>query len=147
MANVDSNTPKRIALIADGRQEEGVAGGVIRPGDLLTRNSSGELIKHATAGGWAEKQFALEDALQGRTIADAYAAAERVTTLLAKPGDVVYAYLSGGEAITLDDFLTSNGDGCLKLASSTDIRLAVPLEAVDASDSNDVDERIKVRII
>ena len=147
MPNEDSNTPKRIHLLGSGRTEEGVAAGAITPGHLLTRNSSGNLIKHATAGGWAEKQFAVEDALQGRTIADAYASAERVTTVLASPGDVVYAWLSGGEVVTQDEFLTSNGDGTLKVAGSTDIRIAVPLENVDASDSADVDERIRVRIL
>jgi len=144
----NSETPKRIHLRGDyGVHEEARAGGAIRPGDLIDQASTGKMLKHPTAGGWAEKAFALEDALQGNGIDDNYATDDLVSFTICKPGDIVYAWLSGGETVTLDDFLTSNGDGALKVASSTDIRIAKPLEAVDASDSNDVDERIKVRIL
>ena len=141
------STPKRIHLLGEGRHEEAVAAGAITPGMLINQNSAGAVVVHPTAGGWAEKAFALEDALQGKTIADAYASGDRVSFVLGKSGDVVYAWLSGGEGATPDEFLTSNGDGTLKVASSTDIRIAVPLEAVDASDSADVNERIRVRLL
>lgn len=145
---LSSTEPKRIHLRGPHAvHEEARAGGAIRPGDLIDVNSSGKVVKHPTAGGWAEKAFALEDALQGRSIDDNYAADELVSFTICKPGDIVYAWLSGGEVTTLDDFLTSNGDGALKVASSTDQRIAKVLEAVDASDSNDVDERIRVRIL
>jgi hypothetical protein len=139
--------PKRIHLVGQGRPEEATAAGTIKPGHLIKLDSSGNVIVHGTAGGPAEAAFALEDALQGNTIADAYSSGDKVFFVLAQKGDVIYAYLSGGESADPSEFLTSNGDGALKVASGTDIRIAVPLETVDASDSNDVDERIKVRII
>jgi len=142
-----STDPKRIHLRGDAIHEEATAGGAIRPGDLLDVDTNGEVIVHPTAGGWAEKAFALEDALQGNSIDDNYAADDLVSYIIARPGDIIYAWLSGGEVTTKDDFLTSNGDGALKVATSTDIRIAKALEAVDASDSNDVDERIRVRIL
>ncbi len=60
--------PKRIHLLGDGRHEEAVAGGTIRPGDLIKLNSDGEVVVHGSAGGNAEALFALEDALQGKEI-------------------------------------------------------------------------------
>lgn len=140
-------TPKRIHLLGDGRHEEAVAAGAITPGMLITQDNAGKVVAHGTAGGWAEKNFAVEDALQGKTIDDAYASGDRVSSVLCKPGDVVLAWLSGGENADTSEFLTSNGDGTLKVATSTDIRIAVPLENVDASDSADVNERIRVRIL
>ena len=143
-----TESPKRIHLRGPyAVHEEARAGGAVRPGDLIDVASTGKVIKHPTAGGWAEKAFALEDALQGRDIDTNYAADELVSFTICKPGDIVYAWLSGGEVTTLDDFLTSNGDGAWKVAGSTDIRIAKALEVVNASDSNDVDERIRVRIL
>ncbi len=144
------DNPKRIHLISsrgDVRLEEDEAGGAITPGMLLATEADGEVIAHATAGGYHERKFALEDSLQGRTINDDYAAGELVRNFHAEPGDVVYALLSGGETATVDEYLTSNGDGTLKVATSTDIRVGKAMEAVDASDSNDQNERIRVRII
>lgn len=141
-------TPKRIHLLGNAvRFEEGEAAAVIKPGMLLAQNSDAKLIPHGVAGGPAEMQFALEDALQGKTIDNNYASGDKVFTVVCGKGDVVYAWLSGGESADPSEYLTSNGDGTLKVATSTDARVAVPLETVDASDSNDVDERIRVRIL
>jgi len=140
--------PKRIHLVnAGGLYEEGRAAAVITPGMLVAIDTNGELIPHGVAGGPAARNIAIEDALQGRGIDDDYADDELVRYIVGVPGDTFYALLSGGEAVTRDDFLSSNGDGTLKVASSTDDRLFIPVEAVDASDSNDVNERIKVRAI
>jgi hypothetical protein len=147
---VDRNTtPKRIHLrmVGSSAAEEARAGAAIRPGDLVDVATTGKVLKHPTAGGPAEKMFACEDALQGRTIRDNYALDELVTMIIPQNGDIVYAWLSGGETTTTASFLTSNGDGALKVATGTDYPIAKALEAVNASDSNDVDERIRVRIL
>lgn len=141
--------PKRIHLGSSAacRFEERTAAGTIKPGHLIGINSSGNAIAHDAAGGRAAKEFALEDALQGKTINDNYASGDRVFTVIAAPGDIVYAWLSGGEHATPNEFLTSNGDGALKVVTGTDHAIAQAVEEVNASDSNDVDERIKVRIL
>lgn len=144
---MSSLTPKRIHLLGDGRHEEDVAAATITPGMLIDKDTNGAVIPHGTAGGAAEKAFALEDALQGRSIATNYASGERVSYVLANSGDVVYAWLAAGETATKASFLTSNGDGTLKVATSTDTRLAKSMEAVDQSDSSDGDARIKVRVL
>jgi len=152
----NTENPKRIHLLGDGRHEEDIAAGVIRPGDLLATtsadevqpNACGKVVKHATAGGVAEAKFALEDALQGKTINDSYAVGDIVGNVLCNKGDVVYAWLSEGEVTTPESFLTSNGDGSLKVATGSDHVIAKALEAVDASDSGaEGDNRIRVRIV
>jgi hypothetical protein len=142
-----TGTPTRIHLLGDGRLEEAIAAAAITPGHLIKLDSAAKVLVHATAGGYAEKAFALEDALQGYTIATAYALNDRVTYILAKAGDVVYAWLAGNETAVIGSLLTSNADGTLKVAGGTDVVIAVALEAVDATDSNDVDERITVRVL
>lgn len=140
--------PHRIHLGGTpGRYEEAVAGQAMLPGKLVKLGVSGQLIPHYIAGGAAERMFILEDALQGKSIADLTVVGEQTPVIIASPGDMVYAWLDFGEVVTQADFLTSNGNGNLKKAASTDIRLAVPLEAIDARDSDSPDQRIRVRII
>jgi len=83
--------------------------------------------------------------LQGRTIDTAYAQDELVSFVIASPGDVVYAFLSGGENVNPGALLNSNGDGTLQAGTTN--ALAIALEPVNASDSNDQNERIRVRIL
>lgn len=152
----NETNPHRIHLLGDGRHEEDIAAAVIKPGHLLaTTNegrqlpqSCGKVIPHNVAGGVCEAKFALEDALQGKTIADSYAIGDIVGNVMCNRGDVVYAWLSEGENATTDEFLTSNGDGTLKVAAGTDHRIAKALDNVDASDSGlEGDNRIRVRIL
>lgn len=143
---MSTELPKRIHLRGPYAQfEEAVAAGTIKPGHLIAQDTNGNVIVHPAADGNAERMFALEDALQGKTIADNYASGSRVFAVIAQRGDIVYAWLSGGESATRNEYLSSNGDGTLKVSTTNPI--AVAMETVDASDSNDVDERIKVRIL
>lgn len=143
-------TPKRIHLLnsAQGRYEEGRGSGVIKPGMLLGNTSTaGQVIAHQSAATFAERNFALENALQGKTIDDNYADGDLVFIINANPGDVVYAWLAAGESVTPADSLTSNGDGTLKKASGTNYRVGVPLETVDNDATDAEDVRIRVRIL
>jgi hypothetical protein len=137
-------TPKRIHLLGSGRTEEGVAGGTIKPGQLLQLNSSGQVVVHATAGGAAERAYAVEDALQGRGINDNYSSGERVSYVLASPGDVVYAWLGSGNNVSAGALLSSAGNGDLRAITSGHVALAVALEAVNATSSA---QRIRVRVL
>ena len=139
--------PTRIQLIGEGRQEEGRAAAVIKPGMLIAQNSAGALIPHGVAGGPAERAFALEDPLQGNGIDDDYAIGDLVTYGVQGQSDVVFAFLAAGEHCTPNEFLTSNGDGTLKVAGGTDARIAVPLEELDLSDTDSEDTRVRCRIL
>jgi hypothetical protein len=144
-----SELPKRIHLLGSGRHEEGIAAGAIKPGMLIAITSAvttpNTVTPHATSGGYAERNYALEDALQGRTIADAYKATEIVAFVSAEPGDVVYAWLNNGENVSSGDLLQSGGDGTL-IKRTSGVAVAVALEAVHADDSVD-DARIKARVL
>lgn len=139
--------PTRIQLKGHGVYEEGRAGATITPGMLVAINAAGALIPHGTAGGKAENAFALEDALQGKTIRDNYASGDLVFYTIFKPGDVVFARLAAGENVAEGDGLSSNGDGTLQKIAGTESRIAVALEAVDLSDTGDVVEHIRARIV
>ncbi len=143
-----TQTPHKILLIANNyRTEEMLAGGTITPGDLIQVGSTGTAVVHPTAGGAAERLFATEDRLQGKGISDTYANGDRVTAALVQPGDVVYAWLADGQTVTPASYLTSNGAGKLKVATSTDIRIAKSLDTLDLTNSAVADGRIRVRII
>lgn len=141
--------PNRIYLNGDGFHEEALANAAITPGNLVELMSTGKVRNHAEGGGIAERAFAEEDALQGRDIDTDYAANEVVSFVLAEPGDTVLAWLHGGEVAVIGSKLASAGDGTLLVIGSSEIvqPLAVAIEAVDASDSGAVKNRIRVRII
>jgi len=104
----------RIEVKGCPAHEEYPASAALKPGHLLTLLSTGKVKKHAMPGGWAERLFAKEDALQGKTITDAYAEDDIVPVAVCKPGDVVQARLpANAAAVVIGDPLVSNGDGCL----------------------------------
>jgi hypothetical protein len=109
----------RIVLISvAGRHEEAVAVGICSPGHLLKIDSAGKVLKHATLGGTTERLFAKEDALQGKTKADAYAVGDVVSFHVAAPGDEINALLKPGVSYAIGDDLVSAGDGTLQKASA-----------------------------
>lgn len=147
-----AGNPSRIHLKGAGRFEEADAAGVIRPGQLLRINVDGDVVPHNIVGGQAERLFALEDALQGRPITTDYASGERVSILVASPGDEVYAWLAVGESVVPGDFLGSDGFGHLVASDESGLTqgidsVAVALETLDNSESGDVNARIRVRVL
>lgn len=143
----------RIQLKGVGRQEEAAAAAALTPGHLIELIAAGTVQKHSTEGGYAERAFALEDALQGKGIDDAYAAADPVSYLLAAPGDVVFAYIKAGENVAKGAKLISAGDGTLiALASAgsgvtVEQVVAVVEDAIDLSASGAVATRTAVRVL
>lgn len=145
---------RRIHSIGDYRQEEANAGEAgIYPGMLVKLNSSGNVIKHDVQGGFAEAAFAVEDALQGKTVSDVYANGSKVTYILPAKGSVVNALINAGENIAIGDKLISNGDGTLveigaaDSAGTTTEIIAIAVEACDLSASGAVDTLAAVRIV
>lgn len=156
--------PKRIELKVspNPRYEEGKADSAnIKPGHLIAMVEQGESDSgnvdgekdwsrrydvHSTAGGVAELMFALEDALQGRTIDDAYEENNVVFAAIFAPGDEIFAMLAVDENVVFDDPLTSNGDGNLKKATGGDKIVAFALEDMDLTGDGAEDTHIKVRL-
>lgn len=139
-----------IRLIGEGRVEEDVGSGAIKPGMLLEKFTSSGDVKvkaHSTSGGFAERAVAVEDALQGKTVDDAYTSGDRVSYLLGKPGDVVQMILNAGEDVDVGDQLISNGDGTVIKATGTPKQIIGSAEeAKDLSASGAVDTLIAVRL-
>lgn len=134
-----ANTRKTIKLKVKGSDDELIAAGAITPGHLVKRSSATQCVVHATAGGPAERMFACEDALQGKTVDDAYASTNPVSLVRALPGDRINAIIKAGENIAAGDLLVSGGDGTLveRSATPTDaldqVVIAVAAEALDLS--------------
>ncbi len=151
-----------------GIGKEAQAGGAILPGALLKLNSSGKVIAHNIAGGFASRIFARENELAGMGISEAYAADDTVFYESANSGFEINAYVApSAAAIVVGDFLVSDGTGGLKKASAAgdvgaspseatieaalaiadDDVIAVALEAVDNSGDASRRKRILVEIL
>jgi hypothetical protein len=146
-------TAKRIMLAGEFRGEEDLADGTVSPGMLLERTSTPKVKAHATEGGYAERAFALDDALQGNTVATDYATGKLVFYALAFPGAEVQAILKAGENVAIGAKLVSAGDGKLiaegSVSSGVTVKqiIAIAQEALDLSGSGDVDTFIAVRVL
>ena len=140
---------RRIHNKGDWRHEEYVAAGTITPGMLIELVAAGTVQAHSTEGGRAERMVALEDALQGKTVADDYSADDIVTVALPAPGTVMNMLLAVGETATIGEELISAGDGtlkCLDNASSPSKVYQTIGYAMEAKTGHSVATLITVRI-
>lgn len=104
------------------------ASAALSPGMLVEPVPGAATIrKHATEGGNAVPMFAIEDALQGKGLEDAYAATDIVRVWIPNRGDEVYAQLEDEQNIAIGDFLESNGLGYLQ----KHIRVEISSQAAD----------------
>lgn len=118
---MDSN---RIELIVTGRHEEGVAAeSGILPGMLVQLTSDDELEMQDAAGAYCEIAVAKEDALQGKTIEDAYAMGDVVSYVLPNPGDEVAVLLKASENVVIGDDLIASGDGTVQKTTGSPLRV------------------------
>jgi hypothetical protein len=124
---------RKIALSYDITYDEpGPAGGVITPGMLVTVNSSGQVIAHATAGGAGSRTFALEREEMNKDIDQTYAVGDQVKTGSGGSGQRFNSLIASGQNIAKGALLESNGNGTFRLFASG-VALARPNEAVNNS--------------
>jgi len=124
---------------------ENLADAALSPGHILEVNSDNEVLKHNSAGAIAQIRVAVEDALQGKTVATAYAAAALVPNHIQRRGTKFQAMLFAGENVSIGDPLMSDGSGRLIAHTGTNIVLAWADEALDLSGTGDVDTLVAVR--
>ena len=138
------------------RQEENVAAEAgIYPGMLLTLDSANKVAIHADEGGalGGEAIFAVEDALQGKTIDDVYAISTIVTTVIPNKGSVINALIEDGQDISIGDKMISAGNGKLKVSTNLESGetlanvVGIATEAIDLTGSNSDDTISAVRIV
>jgi len=112
-----SNTLRTILLKgqAQGKRREAVANAAITPGHLCEYMSTGNVRKHATAGGEAYPLFAAENEVFGGEIGTDYVAEERALLWHATQGDEINALVAAAAvAVVIGDRLESAGDGTLR---------------------------------
>lgn len=128
---------KIMLKVQNSRYEEGRLSGVVKPGYLGTQDSAGNYKAHNLNGGAAEHIIFIEDALQGRTIDDAYASGELGMFYVGVPGDEFQMVLKAGENVAINDSLSSAGNGQLKKATAGEWIVAKAQEALDLSAETD----------
>jgi len=134
-----------IALLGQPIQnEDAAAAEAITPGMLVTLNSSGLLIKHATAGGATARNFAMERDEMGKGIDDVYAIGDTVKVGAFTQGMRVNAFLTTGNNAGIGALLESTGTGALRLLS-TGVAIARALEALNNTSGQNA--RLRVEII
>lgn len=142
----------QIQLKGGFQRDEKEADATITPGHLIEQTTTGVKV-HATEGGYSERAFAVEDALQGNLISDDYSSGDLVSYNLVEPGGEVQAWLKAGQNVVIGDDLISAGDGTLiengEEDSSTTVRQIIgqAQEAVDLSGSGAVATRIDIRVL
>lgn len=153
MASKDN--PKCIVLSGCPKREEGVAGGAVTPGHLVSLASTGKYVVHPTAAGVVAPIFAVENENLAGGIGTAYASNDIIELVKAKSGDEIYGWLKAGStAVVKGDGLESAGNGSFQKAThatgsatlAAAHTVAVALEAVDNSGGGS-DVRIKLRVL
>ena len=132
------------------RKAEALANAALNPGNIIEVMSTGKVKKHAIEGGFAQMAVAVEDALQGKTVDDAYASGALVQYHIVQRGVRFQGILKSGESVSIGTALISDGDGRLialaSAASATDVKqiLCYAEEASDQSGSDGADTLIVV---
>jgi len=103
----------------EGRKK--TSSGTILGGYFLEKDGNGYLSPYSIKGGKDELMVALEDALQGRRMEDAYddTTYNFIPYIMPVPGDSLCCWLAAGQNVVVDDVLMHNGDGTLTKGGAT----------------------------
>jgi len=103
-----------IVLKSKGHHDEGITDATVYPGEAVRMAADGHYDPETLAADAAAGRgliIAKEDALQGKTVADAYAATDVLFVYVPIPGDVIHALVKTGENIDVGDYLDVEGAG------------------------------------
>ena len=137
-------------------EEAAVAGEAgIYPGMLLKLNASGQVVKHTTEGGVLgdESLIAIEDAMQGNTIATVYTSGDVVQYIVPGVGAEVRLRIEDGQDVAIGSKIISAGNGLLKISGDLESGetlakvVGVAQEENDLTGSDTVDTVSLVRIV
>lgn len=117
--------------------EEDKAASAITPGMIMSHDSSGDWVPHASAGGaWCRAVAMHREEGVGSSfgtandIDSAYAVGETVKSGYFAPGQRFNALIPSGHAITKGNYLESNGNGYLRVYAAG-VRVAYARETVN----------------
>ena len=109
------STENTIVLKAHGgHHDEAVTDEICSPGHAVELAADGKLDLQQAAVGEAIKSELLivkEDALQGKSVADAYAVADQVFFYIPRAGDVINLLVKSGQTILVADDIVVEGGG------------------------------------
>lgn len=126
--------PNRIVLEGRGRYQDVVSSAGFYPGHLLAKASTGKYAKFTGQASLTKLVIAVENALVGKTINDAYGADETCGVYEPVKGDKLYVRIPAAATALVDgDLMMSNGDGTFAKRTSTNAILLIADEAVDNS--------------
>lgn len=125
-----------IVLKGKGHHDEGVLGTAAAPGEAIELQADGDYDRLVSAQAAALKgglKIVKEDALQGKTVNDAYAAADTVFFYSPLPGDHVQVLVKSGQDIDVGDLLIVEGgsSGLFVEAAGTETKFQI--EALEDS--------------
>lgn len=142
-----SNT---ILLKGRGHHDEGVAGAAVSPGEAVELQADGKYDPMVSAQAAALKrslQIAKEDALQGKTTADAYALDDQLFFYSALPGDHVNALVKSGQDISEGDKLVVEGGGSGLFVEAAGTETKFQLEALESPGALAANTLVACRVI
>jgi hypothetical protein len=123
---------KVIKLLGEPIQnEDDKAAAAITPGHLVDFDGSGNLVKHATAGGFCQLAVALEREEMGNGIDVDYAIGDTVKVGVFPRGTRFLGFIASGQNITKGNMMESAGNGTFRVFGSG-TRLARSLDTTGA---------------
>jgi len=124
-------------------EDDNVADGqTLKPGHLINYDSSGDIIKHATAAA-ATKSVALERDEMGDDVDDAYGDGDAVKVGVFGAGMRSTGWIASGENLVKGALLEANGAGGFR-ALASGVALARIMETIDYRNVSTADTRVKV---
>ncbi len=119
---------------------------IVSPGMLLDQNASNAIVPHGTANVAAAPMVAIEDALQGKAIEDAYAVNDPVRFQYLQQGNWFQGVLTAGQNVIVGDKVSSGGNGKFIKTTGANIPIARVMEAKDLT-TGGVDGFVVLRVI
>jgi len=120
----------------------------IYPGMLCERVTVDTCRKNATAEKKAAVLVAVEDALQGKTVDDAYTSGTPVRLVQFRPGEEFHALIKAHQTISINEKITSAGDGTFKSGTDSGVDQSnCVVEAMEALTDNASTQLIRVRVL
>ena len=133
----------RIDLKHSGHCEEIVLDASAKPGMRIQLASDGRGTPAGTQGLLGPVRILQEDALQGKTVDDEYAAGDIGFVIEPKAGDVNAVLLKAGQSVDVGGFLIVDSDGKYIAATGTPAQTDYQALEVWADDGTDVLIRAK----
>ena len=130
-----------IVLKGKGHHDEGIADATIYPGEAVRMAADGHYDPESLTADAASKRgmmLAKEDALQGKTTADAYAATDTLFFYYPLPGDHIQVLAKISEDIDVGDYLDVEGSGSgkfIKVSASATATYPLPFTQARVHDS------------